>query len=228
MLGERLAGGRPEPGHHVEDAVRQPRLLEDVREEQRGERGVLGRLHHGGAARRENRREALAEDHQRMIEGRRVAHHADGSAQRVGEVGTLDRHHRVAPREREPGVVAEEVGDAAQLRPGLVDRPAVVRRLELEQLRQAGLESVGDLVDEPGARPDVHPPLLALEGAKRSTGRSMSAAVPCGTGDHFAGRRIVDVDLVHRGRHVLAVDEHAVARNLSLLCAHLAFSVRSR
>ena len=215
VLAERLPGAWSEARDHIEDAVGQARLLEDVGEEQGGERRVLGRLHYRGAARGEHRREALAEDHERMVEGRGVAHHADRSPQRIGEVRPFDGNDGVAPREGEAGVVAEEVRDAAHLRARLVDRAAVVGRLELEQFGKPGLEGVGELVDEPRPRADVHPaPLLALEGA----GSALDGAVDVrrgavgGAGDHLAGRRVVDVDLLaRRGGNVLPVDEKAVA-----------------
>ena len=55
MARERLADDRPESGHEVEHAGRQPELVEDVGEQERVQRRDLGRLDHHGAAGGERR-----------------------------------------------------------------------------------------------------------------------------------------------------------------------------
>ena len=91
-----------------------------------------------------------------MIERRAVGDDADRRAQGVVQIGAFDRDHRVAPRQRQPCEIAEEIRQPRQLRAGLVDRAAVVERLQPVQRFQIGLERVGEPVDQPRAGADVH------------------------------------------------------------------------
>ena len=83
-----------------------------------------------------------------MIERRAVGDDADRRAQRVVQIRAFDRDHRVAPRQRQPGEIAEEVRQPRELRAGLVDRPAVVQRLQPVQRVEIGLEGVGEPIDQ--------------------------------------------------------------------------------
>src|ERR1700722_7025788 len=96
-----------------------------------------------------------------MVEWRAVGADADRRAQRVIEIRTFDRDHRVAPRQPYSRKVAEEIRQPRQLRAGLVDRAAVVERLEFVELVQIGLERIRELVDEAGGGRDF-PCLHAL------------------------------------------------------------------
>ncbi len=149
-----------------------------------------------------------------MIERRAVRDDADRRPQRVVEVRAFDRDHRVAPRQRQPGEVAEEIRQPGELRARLVDGAAVVERLEFVELIEIGLERVGKLVHEPGAGAHVHAaPFLAFEGRARA----FHGAVDIGGGrvrdlrDHLAGGGIAHVE--HRALacfDLAAVDEIAV------------------
>lgn len=50
MGGDRRAGGFAEPGDHVHDAVGQPRLLDQLSEPERAQRGLLGGFENNCAA----------------------------------------------------------------------------------------------------------------------------------------------------------------------------------
>ena len=63
-----------------------------------------------------------------MIERRAVGDDADRRAQRVVQIGALDRDHGIQPRQRKAGIIAEEVRQPGQLCTGLVDRAAIVER----------------------------------------------------------------------------------------------------
>jgi hypothetical protein len=149
-----------------------------------------------------------------MIERGAVGDDADRRAQGVIQVSAFDRDHGIAPRQRHAGKIAEEVRQPRQLRAGLVDRAAVVERLELVELVEIGLERIGKLVDEAGSGANVHAaPGLALEGRARA----LHGAVDIVSGgvrdlrDHLAGRRVAHVE--HRavaGFDLAAVDEIAM------------------
>jgi hypothetical protein len=100
-----------------------------------------------------------------VVERCAVGHHPDRRPAGVVEVVALHRDHAVAARQRHAREVAEEVRQPGELGPGLVDRPAVVGGLQPVQRVEVGLERIGQAIDQPGARPEIHPaPFPALEG----------------------------------------------------------------
>src|SRR5580704_13547303 len=149
-----------------------------------------------------------------MIERRAIGDDADRRAQRVVQIGAFDRDHRIAPRQRKACEIAEEVRQPRKLRPGLVQRAAVVERFEPVELLQVGLERVGELVHQPRPRADVHAaPGLAFEGCARALHRAVDILWRrvrdlC---DHLAGGGIADVEhLATAGLDLAAVDIVAV------------------
>jgi hypothetical protein len=149
-----------------------------------------------------------------VIERRAVGDDADGGAERVVEICAFDRDHGVAARQRNAREIAEEVGQAGELRAGLVDRTTVVESLQPVQAVEIGLEGIGELVDQPGPCTRVHAaPRLAFErGARARHGAVDIFRRGIGNaGDHIAGCGIADVQ--HRaasGLDFTPVDEIAV------------------
>ena len=64
---ERRARLLAEPGHDIERAFGKPGLRRELREPQRREAGVLGRLHHAGVADRERGGDGAAEHLARIV-----------------------------------------------------------------------------------------------------------------------------------------------------------------
>ena len=100
-----------------------------------------------------------------MIERRAVGDDADRRAQGIIQVGAFDGNDRIPARQRQSRKIPEEVRQPRQLRAGLVERPAVVQRLQPVQGFQIGLERVREAIDQPRAGANVHAaPGLAFEG----------------------------------------------------------------
>ena len=72
------------------------RLGAMLTQQQRGQRRLLGRLEHHAVPGRQRRRQALRGDHQRVVERRQDADHAEREAAGVRVVRAAHRHHRVA------------------------------------------------------------------------------------------------------------------------------------
>ena len=149
-----------------------------------------------------------------MVERRAIGHHADRRAQSVVQVRSLDRDHRIAPRQCKPGEIAEEIRQPRELCAGLVQRTAVVQGFQPVQGLKIRLERIREPVDQPRPRADVHAaPLLAFE----RQARAFHGAIDVVGGrignarDDVAGRGIAHVE--HRpgaGLDLAAVDEIAV------------------
>ena len=86
VRGQRLAGLRRRAGDDVEDARRQPRLLEAARELERRDRRVVGGLRDQRAAGRERRRDLPGQQHQRRVPRHDRPDDADGLVARVDQV----------------------------------------------------------------------------------------------------------------------------------------------
>ncbi len=205
-LDERLPGAA-RAGDDVDDAGRQVGLLADLGEEQRGQRRGLGRLEHDGVAARERRGDLPGQHQQREV----PRDHLPGDAERlrVGpEAGVLEL---VGPA----GVVEEVRRDDRDVDVArLLDRLAVVERLEDGELAAALLDDARDPVEVLGALAARHPRPDARVGAARGLDGGVDVGL-VGLGDlgeHLLGRgadrlerRAVTVD-------ELAVDEQPVGR----------------
>ena len=149
-----------------------------------------------------------------MIERRAVGDDPDRRAQGVVQVRAFDGDDGVASRQRQAREVAEEVRQPGELRAGLVDRAAVVQRLQPVQRIQIGLEGVGEAIDQPRPCARVHAaPGLAFEGRARA----FHGAVDVIGGrirnprDHVAGCGIADIEhFAGACFDLAAVDEIAV------------------
>ncbi|MNT14827.1 hypothetical protein D3C72_1498480 [compost metagenome] len=164
MAGQRRAGFTSHTVHHIHHAVWHARLAQQTHEPHGGERGLLGRLDHHAVARGQSGREALGQDHQRVVERCHQGDHAERYALRVAEIRTFDRNDVTAARECERGEISVELRQACDLRARLVDRPAVVERFELIEVFEVRLEQVRESIEHARPLRDRHvAPHPALE-----------------------------------------------------------------
>ena len=84
--GQRGAGLPRQPRHHVDDPGGKPASANSRAKPERGRRGVLGRLDHDRAARRQRGRELPGQQQQRRVPRRDRRDHADRLAPGVDEV----------------------------------------------------------------------------------------------------------------------------------------------
>ncbi len=146
---QRGAGLGAESGDHVEDAVGDLRLARDPRQFEGGERRVLRRLGDDAIPRRERGRELLGEDQQRVVPRRDLTDDAERNAPDVVHVRPLERRDRILGGARDRREIPVELGDAAQLRAHLAQRPPDAGRLERRELGQRRLDRVGEAVQDP-------------------------------------------------------------------------------
>ena len=128
----------PAPVTMLTTPGRQVGLLADLREQQRGERGGLGRLEHHGVAAGQGRGDLPGQHQQREVPRDDLAGHAQ---RRAAVAGVLQL---VGPA----GVVEEVRGDGRDVDVArLPDRLAVVDRLQDGELAAALLDDPGDPVE---------------------------------------------------------------------------------
>jgi hypothetical protein len=176
--------------HDVEHPVREPGLGRDVGEQRRGERRPLRRLHDDRVARGERGGDAPGGEHER-----RVPRGDDG-----GDAGRVPRHVVAVPTRLEVVVVQGEqvVGEeaevhrdarhhAAAVRP---QQRAVVARLDLREVLDAGLHTVGDPVQD-GCALRRRGPRPADEGRPGRVDRGVDLRLPTARDvrDHLAVER---------------------------------------
>ena len=134
--------GRPgvaRAGQHVDHARRQVGLLADLGQQQRGQRRGLGRLEHAGVAGRQRRRQLPGRHQQREVPRDDLPGHAQRP--RIGPEA------RVVQLVRPARVVEEVRGRERDVDvAGLLDRLAVVDRLEHRELAGALLQDPRDPV----------------------------------------------------------------------------------
>ena len=137
-------------GDDVDDAGRQVGLLADLGEQQRGQRRGLGRLEHDRVAGGERRRDLPRQHQQREVPRDDLAGHAE-RLRVAAEAGVLEL---VGPAR----VVEEVRGDDGHVDVArLLDRLAVVDRLQHRELAAALLDDPGDPEEVLGALAAGHP-----------------------------------------------------------------------
>ena len=192
--------------HDRDHARRQLGLLEDLGEQQRGERCGLGRLQHRRVASGERRRQLPGGHQQREVPRHDLAGHAErldlAPAQRVGElVGPARVVEEVRRRERHVHVAR------------LADRLAAVHRLHDRQLPRPLLDQARDPEQVLAAVEPAERGPARLGGARRLDG----AANVAGSGERHLGHRLLGrgIDRLDpgavRGVAEVAVDEEPVA-----------------
>ena len=204
VLDERLAG-RAGAGDDVDDARRQVGLLADLGEQQRGERRGLGRLQDDGVAAGQRRGDLPRQHQQREVPGDDLAGDAE---RRAAVAGVLEL---VGPA----GVVEEVGGDLRDVDVArLLDRLAVVDRLQDGQLAAALLDDPGDPVEVLGALAARHPAPGPRVGAAGGLDRGVDVGL-VGLGDlgeHLLGGGADGLEARAVAVDELAVDEQAVRR----------------
>jgi ParB family chromosome partitioning protein len=217
--------GIAESGDDVDHAGREAGLFEDLAEQQRGERGLLGRFEDDGVAGSQRGRQLERGHQQREVPRHDEATYAYRIPQGVGvELATGDERHRDVDGGAEDlggqsRVVAEDVG-----RPLRVDRSrdagglAVVDRLELAELLGPLRQDVADAPQQALALVGLHPgPVAVVEGlAGGADGTIHVGGVAMrDVGDGGGGGRIVGGEgLAGRGVDPFTTDQHlAIGRN---------------
>ena len=190
----------------VDDAGRHLRLAEDVGEEERGERGGLGRLQDDRVSRSQSRRDLPGQHEHREVPRDDLR----GDAERP----------RLSVRERVlelvgPARVVEEVrrGEGKIDVPRLADWLAAVERLEHRELASALLQDAGDPVDDLGPLPRRPGRPAVLERSAGSDYRRVHV-LGAGVGDLgellLAGGADGGVELTGARLDELTADEEAV------------------
>ena len=128
------------PGDDVEHAVGQPCLLGELGEQQRGERGVLGRLEDDAVAERDRGRDFPSKHQQREIPRHDLAD--DAERRPPGELGVL--------KLRPSRVMQEMPGDEGHVDVArFADRLAVVERFEHGEQACVPLHHAGERIEMP-------------------------------------------------------------------------------
>ena len=130
VLHQRLTGLGPEPGHHVDDALRESRLFEQLYQRQRGRGGVFGRLDHQRVARRQGRRHLESEQQNGRVPRRDGGAHAQGLVARVVEGILVGGDHRPLDLVRQAAVIVVPLGCVLELAHHLADELAIVLHLD--------------------------------------------------------------------------------------------------
>ena len=199
------AAGVAGAGDDVDDARREVGLLADLGEEQRGQRGGLGRLEDDRVAARQGRGDLPRQHQQREVPRDDLA----GDAERGRAVaGVLEL---VGPA----GVVEEVRGDDRDVDVArLLDRLAVVDRLQDGELAAALLDDPGDAVEVLGALGARHPrPDAGVGAAGGLHGRVDVGVAGLGDlGEHLLGGGVDRLERLAGAVDELAVDEQAVGR----------------
>ena len=191
MGGQCGAGGLAESGHHVDHAVGQPGLGDELGQPQRRQRGLLRRLEHHGAP----VASAGPSFHAAISSGKfhgmiwpttpmRLAQGV-GVEVGAGRVGHRDIDGVALDLGGPAGHVVEQVGGQRHVgRLSHRERLAVVQGLQLGQLFDVLEDQVADPPDDPAAIGGGHAaPGTVFEGPRAArTARSMSSASPSATG----------------------------------------------
>ena len=205
---DQRAAGVAGAGDDVDDTRGQVGLLADLGEQQRRQRGGLGGLEHDRVAAGECGRDLPREHQQREVPRDDLA----GDAQRLrvagAEAGVLQL---VGPA----GVVEEVRGDGRDVDvAGLLDRLAVVDRLEDGELAAALLDDPGDAVEVLGPLAAGHPAPDLVVGPAGGLHGLVDVGV-VGLGDlreHLLGGGADGLEGLAAAVDELTVDEQAVRR----------------
>ena len=205
VLDQRRADRRAAPDDHVQDARRQPRVVERAHDVQPGQRRVLRELQDDRVAVDQRRRQLPHRDRGREVPGRDQADHADRAVHGVDRPAgdrlleqLADRAERLARR------VAQDLRRPRRLHARLAQRLAHLARHVLR-------DRLGALVDQRGRGGRARAARLAI-GPRDHAGRASSAACD-GQVDVLArGARELADDLVRPRRVALLVRVSAGAR----------------
>ena len=139
--------GRAVAGRDLDQPARHARLLGQLGEAQRGDRGQLGRLDDHGVAGRERGRGAAGRDLQRVVPGDDLRAHAPRLAQRVVQDVGAERDLAAFQALGRARVVVEVADRRLDVGLGLLERLAGVAALELGELVVLGLDRAGQVLE---------------------------------------------------------------------------------
>ena len=165
VAAESFTSGMAVASDHVEYAFRQAGFHAQFGQFERGERRHFGRLQDDRAAAGQRRRYLPDGDLQRIIPGDDRADHSDRLAQRVVQIGTIDRDRLAVDFANPAGVVAEGVDGGADIGArGFAQRLAVLDRFEPGKLVLVFDEQLGDVPENFFLLRRIHPaPALLFE-----------------------------------------------------------------
>ena len=210
MGDQRTSRRCPEPGHHVEDAVREARALQHLAQHQRGQRRQLARLDHDRVAGGQCRRHLLGENQQRVVPGRDLSHDPKWDATRVVEVGAAEGRDGVLVGAGEGAEILVPFGQPAKLRRQFAHRTPGLADLDRDEFRHARAQAARGLGKNPR-------PFLAGGGApigesrcRRRDGRIDVRLATFGDhGDHLCRRRVLHFEgRTGLGRNLFSANEH--------------------
>ncbi len=197
----------------VDRAGREADLGRELGDPQHAERRLRIRLEHDRAAGRERRRELPDGHEQRVVPRHDLRADADRLLQRVAEQRAADRVRAAGDRADDGGEEAEVLDGARDLGLDRGDGLADVARLELRELLAVRHDRVGERVQQPGALVRRRLAPRPVERDARGLDGAVDVRFPGhrGAGQRLAGRRLVQVANLARGRlHDLAADEEPV------------------
>ena len=217
MADQEVADHPPRPGDQVEYAFRQAGPLAQFHEIQHGQRSLLRRLEHDGAAGRERRGDFPQRHVERPVPRHDGRHHPNGFLARRGKVTTWRRYLPRRPGDLggEARHIAQQLGAAENIHLDAgAQRLAIVQGLDFAEGLRLLLDQVGEAQQDPLPVPGFHPdPVAVLEGPVGRRDRAVHVLLAGGgdAGQGFAGgwfehrhaalgrgldERAVDVELV--------------------------------
>jgi len=204
----RLAGA----GDDVDRCPRDPRLVTELREVERRQRGRRCRLRDDGVARDERRRHAASEE----VPGEVPRDDLRGDAVRLpdGEVDLVgpDGDRRPLDLVGRARVVFEVAGRSLHIRARLRERLPLVEALDLREFVEVFADQIGHPADQPATPHGIGAPPVV---ERRPCGLDRGVDVRLGAlGDlreRLAGRRVDGLEVVASGRLApLAADEVSI------------------
>ena len=205
-------------GEHLEDALRQAGLFEDVAELERGERRDRGGLQDHHVAGGERRRHLPGRHQQREVPRRDAGRDADRLPHDHAHALAGDLQCLAVLFDGKTGVVVEGVRRVVYVDERLGEQLAHLPGLEQRQVLGALADQAGRLVEQLGAlHGELARPGTGIERLARRAYRTLSVCDGAlrHDRDRLFGRRIDDlVGKTTRGGDPLAVDKHLVGLEL--------------
>ncbi len=209
---QRLAHFVAEAGDDVDNARRKARLLEQLAERERRDRGKFRRLPHHGVARGQRRRQFPCRQQQRRVPRRDGGHDAQRLlAREVEHTRLVDRNHAAFDLVRQAAVVVKPLRDVVELAAHLGDQLAVVGGFDLGQPLGFSRDQIAEFVQQRAARRRGQLAPLAMKRALRGSDGLIHIRFRAARNQRPRFRR----ERIHRfepftrgGIHPLAADQH--------------------
>ncbi len=212
MFDHRGPGGRAEPGNHIDHPVREPDLFGQLGHSQTGQRRLLGRFHHDGAAGGQCRAPFPGRHQDRKVPRDDLPGHANRFATGVAQIIAANRDRAAVNLVGVPGVIPQAVDRQRKVDVAtVVERLSVVERFEPREVIDFRFHSVGESIHQPSAVAGVH--FGPITGLERMTSRFRRGVDVIGVPfsdlrDFLLGRRVDGRKGLSRcGGNPLAIDE---------------------